>query len=99
MHFDTGINIANFLMILLILFISMSSDEWEDDITILSPLPVNMEPQNLVAHHKELKQVNQLGYQKQKDCNVMLLNILMSIPLLSYKHLNTKDIYLRNHCL
>ena len=48
----------------------MSSDEQDDDITIVIPHLVNMQPQNQVLHHIKSKQVK-LDYQKQKDYVMM----------------------------
>ena len=49
----------------------MSSDDQDDDITIVTPHHVvNMQPQNQVLHLTGLKQVK-LDYQKQKSYNMM----------------------------
>ena len=48
----------------------MSSDEQDDDITIVTPHHGEYEPQNQVLHLIKLKQVK-LDYQKQKYYNVM----------------------------
>ena len=49
----------------------MSSDEQDDDITIVTPHAMNMQPQNQVPHLIGLKQVK-LDYQKQKYYVMML---------------------------
>ena len=101
MCFDTGINIANFSNDFVDSYLyPWAGDEQEDDITILTPINSEYAASEPGCSPQRIKTGKSARLSEaERLLDMMLLNISMLIPLLSYKHLNTKDIYLRNHCL